>query len=275
MVGGGLLTLFALDLAQAMAVYRPFNPEDDQALVLQVIERIAVPLVAYVLIFWWESPAAGRFELTVRKLLSMGSLLFSLACVGLAIMAVQSGVRLENRATQALDQQARERTATLDRLAKEIPQMPPNRVRATYQEVTRRPEVPLEMSTEEMRAQMLAALPEAHTASQTAWIDSTARARRLQFLMSAKYFFGGIIAAVLFFLIWDATHEARAFVIFGRRSDPTLSASERWERLLDAFRLVPDFEEYSWYRRLSRQWRARREKRNRSSRSTPTHPADR
>jgi hypothetical protein len=221
-VGYGLLALFALDLAQAMAAYRPFHAEDDQAMILQVLERIAVPLVAYVFVFWWDAPTENRFELRIRKLLSIAALPMAIGCAGLAIMAVHSGFRLFARAAEAIEQQDTDRIAALQRLAKDLAVMSPPAVQNTYQELVRRglgkpPATPL--ATEDMRQQIAAAVPLAIDASHATSAQAIAQTRTLQLLVSGKYFLGGVIAAVLFFLIWDTTAAASdASARAGRRS---------------------------------------------------------
>lgn len=256
-VGYGLLVLFALDMAQVFAAYRPFRPEEDQTLILQVIERIAVPLVAYVLIFWSEPGAANRFEMRVRKLLSMASLGFVLVCASLAVMAVHSGLRLSAQAGAAVEREERERTAGLERLAGDLPLMSPEHVQITYRELVRRGAgVPQKnLSPEEMRQKIIIAVPQALETSRAAAAQAAAQARRLQFLVSAKYCIGGLISAVLFLFVWEATASARRFAIFSRRGDSTLTAQERVERWMDRVKFLPNFEEYSWYRRLRRSGR--------------------
>ncbi len=264
LVGYGLLALFALDMIEAAAAYRPFHAEDDQALILQVLERIAVPLVAYVFVFWWEAPAENRFELRVRKLLSMACLPVALACVGLAVMAVHSGLRLSAQASAAIEQQDAQRVSNLQRLARNLPTMPAGALQSTYEELLRRNSTEpstTPVSVDEMRASMLSVVPKAIEASHAASEQATRTARRLQWLVSGKYVVGGLICAVLFFLIWDYTGAARQFAFFGRRNDPMLTPSERMERVLDALRFIPDFNEYHWYRRIRREWQYRRDKR--------------
>jgi hypothetical protein len=273
MVGYGLLVLFALDIAQALIAYRPFRPEDDQALILQIIERIAVPLVAYVLVFWWEAPSASRFELRVRKLLSIGSLFAALACAVLAVMAVHSGLRLHGRANLAIELQERELTTNLQRLAKDLPTLPTAQVQLAYQELLRRgfgQMKPTALTPEDMRREIVAALPLAIEASHTASLQASAQARRLQLLMSGKYFLGALISGVLFFLIWDATASARAFAFFSRRGDSTLTATERMERAMDSLSFLPRLEDYHWYRLCRREWRLWCEKREARARTAAT-----
>lgn len=251
LVGYGLMILFGLDMAQVFAAYRPFRPEEDQALILQVIERIAVPLVAYVLIFWSEPGAANRFELRVRKVVSMASLGLTLLCAGLAVMAVHSGIRLTTQAVSAIERDERERAAGLTRLGNELPDMAPEQVQATYLELVRRGagQPQKDLKVEEMRQKIATAVPQAREASAAAARQAMAQARRLQILVSAKYCIGGIIAAVLFLFVWETTASARRFAFFSRRGDSTLTAQERVERFMD---FLPNLEDYRWYRRLRR-----------------------
>lgn len=254
LVGYGLLILFALDMAQVLAAYRPFRPEEDQALILQVIERVAVPLVAYVLIFWSEPGAANRFELRVRKIVSMASALLAVGCAALAVMAVHSGIRLSGQASAAIERQETERAAGLERLADELPRMNSEHVARAYRELVRlgAGEPQQNLTTAQMRQRLMEAVPQALMASRAAAQQAVAQARRLQFLVSAKYCIGGIISAVLFLFVWETTASARRFAIFSRRGDSTLTAQERVERWMDRVRFLPNLEDYAWYRRLRR-----------------------
>ena len=110
-VGYGLLGLFALDLVQLAVTYRPFQPDADASLVVQIMERIAVPLLAYALIFSGETVNPSRYERLVQKLLSIGSLAWMLLCLGLAALAASSGFRLYNRAALIYHQQTADQSA--------------------------------------------------------------------------------------------------------------------------------------------------------------------
>ena len=126
---------------------------------------------------------------------------------------------------------------------------------ATYRELVRRGagEPETDLSPDQMRDKIAAVIPQALEASRGLAQQTSARARRLQFLVSAKYCIGGSISAVLFFFVWESPRSARTFVIFSRRGDSTLTPTERVERLMEHFKFLPNLEEYSWYRR----WRRR------------------
>lgn len=272
-VGYGLLALFALDVAFVLATYRPFEPEADAQLVMQLVERAAIPLMAYVLIFCFEVPDPNRVEQTVRKLLSILSLWATLLYLGLALLAVSSGHRLYLLAEGELQRQAAERTQTLHQLESRLPAFNRVQLEFVFNELVRRPRALPQtdsVTPEIMGQQVRTAIPQIVDATTTATNLAAAQARRHQSLVTAKYAFGSLIAALLFFLAWEATFESRIFMIFSRSNDPTLRLEDRAVRFLDSIELVPDFDEYRWYRRAKRAWLDwRRRRRNGSAPRKP------
>jgi hypothetical protein len=269
-VGYGLLALLALDLLQLAVAYRPFQPEADANLVVQILERIAVPLLAYALIFSGETLNPSRYERIVQKLLSIGSLVWMLLCLGLAALAVSSGFRLYNRAALVYQQQTAEQSAALVRLRDQAPTLAGPQLQVTFNELVRRAQgLPTidNLPPEEMRRQIVAAIPGAIDTTARIGNEARRRARLQQILITGKYFLGGIISAVLFLMIWEATVAVRSWRMFHHRHAPSLAAEDRMvsglRRLMarvSDFSPFPPLNDYRWYRHLRRAWQHRRAK---------------
>jgi hypothetical protein len=269
-VGYGLLGLFALDLVQLAVAYRPFQPDADANLVMQILERIAVPLLAYALIFSWETVNPSRYERIVQKLLSIGSLAWMLLCLGLAVLAVGSGFRLYNRAALVYQQQTADQSAALVRLRDQAPTLAGPQLQVTFNELVRRAQgLPTidNLPPEEMRRQIVAAIPGAIDTTARIGNEARRRARLQQILITGKYLLGGIISAVLFLMIWEATFAVRSWRLFHHRHAPSLAAEDRMvsglQRLMARiaeFSPFPRFNDYRWYRHWRRARQHRREK---------------
>ena len=269
-VGYGLLALLALDFAQLAVAYRPFQPEADANLVVQILERIAVPLLAYALIFSGETVNPSRWERIVQKLLSIGCLAWMLLGLGLAALAVSSGFRIYNRAALVFQQQAAEQSAALVRLRDQAPTLAGQQLQVTFNELVRRAQgLPTidNLPPEEMRRQIVAAVPGAIDTTVRIGNEARRRARLQQVLITGKYFLGGIISAVLFLLIWEATSAQRGWRLFHHRHAPSLAAEDRMvsglQRLMTRvaeFSPFPRLTDYRWYRHLRRARQHRRQK---------------
>ncbi len=263
-VGYGLFALFAFDLAQIAGNYQPFQPGSDANLVTQLVERVAVPLVAYLLVFLREKANLPRFERTVRKLLSIGALAAAVGYLGLAALAVSSGLKLHQQAENELQRQVQERTTLLKLVQGQVPAMEGASLQVALNELVRRPQAlpPTDqLAPAEMRRQIVAAIPVLIDATNAASARGSAEFGRRQFRISAKYALGGLVSALLFFLIWEATHQARAWRIFSRRSEPQPRWEARLVRYVNSIRLIPDLDEYHWHRRFKNELRLWREKR--------------
>jgi hypothetical protein len=118
-----------------------------------------------------------------------------------------------------------------------------------------------------MRRQIVAAIPGAIDTTARIGNEARRRARLQQILITGKYLLGGIISAVLFLMIWEATFAVRSWRLFHHRHAPSLAAEDRMvsglQRLMARiaeFSPFPRFNDYRWYRHWRRARQHRREK---------------
>lgn len=269
-VGYGLLLMFLFDLVEIMAAYHPMNPQSDAAMVAQVLERIAVPLIAYVLIFLVEPASPGRLERFVRKVLSFSSLLGMVACLALALVSVTTGLRLNRLAGAGYQKQLNDRTAFLQRVKTALPTLTEAQMAVVYNEMIRKQQGVggASGSLPEMRRAVDEAIP-GFMDTEASVINDARRQTRIQLMLSAaKYALGGLVSAVLFLFLWEASYPARAVRVFRHRHGPSMEVEDRmaswFERLMmraSEFSPLPNLEDYRWFRRIRRAWRHWRESR--------------
>jgi len=266
-VGYGLVGVFLCDLPQVIYDYlqRPLDPAADASLVTQIVGRISIPMIGFGLIFGWPVSDAPRWERALRKVLSYFMLLSALGCVALAGVAVSAGIRQYRRAAAEVEFRANQRTATLNRLVGELNVLNGESLRVTYSSVIRPAAGTPPPPAAEMRKQIAAAIPAAIDG-----INHTTQATRVgglhQEIVSTCRFIGeGIIGAVIFFVLWEASAPARSYRIFRQRGGPNLAVEgavmdglASVGRKLEGIRIFPDPEGWAWYRRLRRKLRHRK-----------------
>ncbi len=264
-IGYGLLILFLMDVVEVLIGYRPFVPQSDATLVSQLIERIAVPLMAYALIFAAEPNNPGRFERGARKFISFGSLLMMAICLLLTGLALYAGQRLSRQSGAYFQQQIVERNAVLTRLKTEMPKFNDAQVTLAYRELILRPQglaVSTAISTAEMREKTLASIPLELEKTVSSVNSARKEARNQLLITTTKYSLGGIIAAAMFLFAWEASYPARAARVFRYRTGPSLGMEDKMASWFDRvmawaseFSPLPNFEDFRWFRRLRRAWR--------------------
>ncbi|MEY2881010.1 MAG: hypothetical protein RLZZ15_3390 [Verrucomicrobiota bacterium] len=259
LLGYGLLGLFALDVLQLLANYKWFNPEADSTLASQMIERVGVPIVAYALIFGVNNVAAHRFERTVLKLLSIGALVGAVLYAGLTALVVSSAIRLHTRAAATISFQENTRVTGLEEGGKKLDSMPPGQLAAVQRQLL--PD--LKIAGNETPAQLAATirreLPKTIKSVHDAADASRAALRKQIYVGGAKYFFGGVLSAVICLVAWENTRSARRHHIFRPKAAPSMQIEDR---AADAIRRVQRsaedalamhvLERFRWYRKLRR-----------------------
>lgn len=271
-VGYGLIATFACDLPQIVYGYiqRPLDAAADATLVTQTIGRVSIPMIGFGLIFGWPAHDAPRWDRVLRKLLSYFMLLSALASLMLAGVAVSAGVRQYRRASAEVDFRANQRSSALSRLNSQLATLNGEALRTTYNAVVHpAPGAPLPPIAQ-MRQQIGAGIPSAIDGINSSSQAAHAEGRRQEIISTTRFIGDGLVAAVVFFVLWEASHSARSYRIFRQRGAPTLSVEgavigglANVGRKIESIRILPDPEGWSWYRRLRRKWRHRKEKRDR------------
>lgn len=267
-VGYVSILMFLGDLAQILAGYfsRPLlDAQSDAGLASQVLERIWVPLVGFALVFGWEVHNLSRFERIWRKLLSYGTLIGLLGCLGCGVLSVSSSMRIRTRSVAIVDFTTTQRTSAIATLRDQVGNLSGNGLTLAYNSVVRPPAGAPVPDAAAMRAQITAAIPGAIAAEQTRANQTKSQGRRAQILVVGKYVFYALLGAAAFFALWEASTPARFFKILKQRDAPGLALEGAViggfgaiGRKMEGIRILPDMESYSWYRRLRRKLRRRK-----------------
>lgn len=262
-VGGGFLGFYLLDVAQIALGYEFFNPSSDFTLASQIVDRSAMPLIGFVLLFWPGLPLPGRAGRVWLKIVSWSALGLAALHLLLAGLTVTAGLRLYQRAATSLVVQRTNQAALFERVVAEAPTLTEDQLRMIFFELA--PESKLAGKAPTGAALGADVLTRARRRIEEvhANADQTLRRLRLeQVRATGRVMLTGLLATVLFFLAWDFTPAYRARIFKQKGSEPALtleSGIARWfartQRWGEATFALPDLEKYRWFRRLRRKFR--------------------
>lgn len=267
-VGYVSIFLFLGDLVQILAGYfaRPLlDPQADAGLASQVLERVWVPLVGFALAYGFEVHNLSRLERIWRKVLSYGTLVGLIGCLVCAVLSVSSSMRIYTRSVAIVDYTTTQRTTAITTLRQQIRNLSGTGLVASYNSIVRPAAGTPTPAADQMRSQIVAAIPGAIAAENTRANQSKAQGRRAQILVVGKYVFYAVISMAAFFGLWEASSSARFFKILKQRDAPGLAIEGAViggigaiGRKFEGIRVLPDMESYSWFRRLRRKLRRRK-----------------
>ena len=264
-VGYGLLGLFAIDVVGLLLDYKPLVPQADAGLVTQLVERAAIPLLAYALIFATNISSAERAERTWLKLVSAGSMVLMAVYLALSVMAVTANYRLYLFAGYNISKQASDRVAAIEKGRVQVATATDLQLLAAYRQIDPSVKLDAPPKAELMRAAIDKQLPPAIDATNLAAANARTSVVRQLIIAGTKYFLGAMITAVLFLVIWENTRYARSHHIFAPKSAPSMAFEDKLAgamhttatRMEEAF-FLPSLEKYRWYRKLRRFFGGRR-----------------
>jgi uncharacterized membrane protein len=209
LVGYGLL-LFAL--ADTLLVFYPpqfTNAAWELQTMGAVVERLPVPLLGLVMVFFGENYERNRLEDIFLKIVSWFSLLLAIAFLLLLPLGINNTLRINAENNQGIQAQAQQRQAELEAVETQVNQSSTGDLQNLAVELNRMG-LPVDTAnTQKLKADILARVATAK--EQLPGQTQAARNSQRQVLLknSFKWNLGALIGSILFFYIWRGTYWAR------------------------------------------------------------------
>ncbi len=209
LVGYGLL-LFAL--ADTLLVFYPpqfTNAAWELQTMGAVVERLPVPLLGLVMVFFGENYERNRLEDIFLKIVSWFSLLLAIAFLLLLPLGINNTLRINAENNQGIQAQAQQRQAELEAVETQVNQSSTGDLQNLALELNRMG-LPVDTAnTQELKSDILARVATAK--EQLPGQTQAARNSQRQVLLknSFKWNLGALIGSILFFYIWRGTYWAR------------------------------------------------------------------
>ncbi len=241
------------------------TPQADEQLALQLIERAGVLLVAYVLVFLDNRHLPSRASRAAMKLLSWIALPLMVGFLALSAMSAMSGVRIYRGSAASLRLQYDQNMEALRLADSRLPKLTPQQAAVVLSELDPTSRTKLgSYSAEKITTEISRLIPIRRKEADIQLDQNLSRLLREQTIVSGKYFFGGIMVAMILLLVFENTRPARLERIFAKSGSPNLKLEDQvahsvgqayksMERLGDL--LLPDLSSYRWYRALMRKLR--------------------
>lgn len=209
LVGYGLLVFSLIDTIQVLYPPQLTDAVWEFQTMGAIVERLPVPLLGLVMVFFGEDYERNRLEDIVLKIISWLSLLLAIASLLLLPLGINNTLRINAQNNQDIQAQAQQRLAQLEQVETQVSQSSPADLQNLALELNRMG-LPVDANkTQELKSDILSRVATAK--EQLPGQTQAARSSQRQVLLknSVKWNLGALIGAILFFYIWRGTSWAR------------------------------------------------------------------
>lgn len=205
LIGYGLLLLALLDLLTTLLPLRLMNPLWQFETMGAIVERVAVPLLGLVLVFFGEEKFRSSFEQKFLKLLRWLCLLVGVLFFLLVPLGVVSTLQVKAVNDTQMNQQYSQQKARVERVEKQLNQIKDQDLENFIKSQGRTLDG---QSSQQARAQFLAKINKDKNQLENQFKQAMSNRRLTLLKNSAKWNLGALVSGVLFIYIWLLTRWA-------------------------------------------------------------------
>ena len=205
-LGYGLLLLAFFDIVEMFVPPNFMNPAWEFKTFGALVERVPVPLIGLVLVFFGEMNSRSKWEFPILKLLSWLTVLFALLFFLLIPLGVGNTLRLNNQSVAQISTLSKQQISQAEQVEKQLSQATPQQIDNFLKSQGRSLEG---KNPEELKTQVLSKVSQAKKEIKTQ-AEATQSSRGLNLIKSSvKWNLGALVAGGLFISIWKGTRWAR------------------------------------------------------------------
>ncbi|PZD71655.1 hypothetical protein C1752_04999 [Acaryochloris thomasi RCC1774] len=212
-VGYGLLLFVGLDLA---AIFYPSyftDPAWEFQTIGQLVERVPVPLLGLLLVFFGERKPRARWEFPILKLLSWITLLAGLIFLLVIPLGITDTLRLDQMAQERVNINTEQQLVRIQQVEELVQQATTPSQLAAIAQRYRVAELDLPSSetedVEPLRGQFSDALAQRQRVLESNRLIKLTGQRNRLLKQSVKWHIGALIAAILLIGLWKGSRWAR------------------------------------------------------------------
>jgi hypothetical protein len=212
-IGYGLLIFSLFD---TIAIFIPpslLDPAWEFQTIGQLVERVPVPLIGMVLVFYGEKLGRKKWEIPLVKLLSWLTVLFAVIFFLLAPLGILNTVRLNSRSNAQIDTEMKQRTEQItqvkDLLAKASTPAEMQELISRLDTQGRAPNITDSQQLDDIKKQVSEVINQAETTMQTQAQEAKSNRQMNLFKNSVKWNVGALVAGALFIFLFTGTGWAR------------------------------------------------------------------
>lgn len=212
-VGYCFLILFILDVIEIAFPPRFLNPQWEFQVMGAIVERVAIPLIALLLIFYGGTYLRSRIELTFLKVLSWSMLIAGIVFLLSVPLGIVNTVRIYRQSDRQISQQVEQRQTVLDQIDTRLNEIKTEaEMQQLIAQISNRANVP-QIENNDQVNQIKENLSQFIDTSKTRLEAQEKQTRKQQtrslLKRSIKWNLGALISGFLFITAWNLTKWAR------------------------------------------------------------------
>ncbi len=212
-IGYGLLIFSLFDTISIFIPPDFLNPGWEFQVIGQLVERVPVPLIGMVLVFYGEKLGRKKWEIPLVKLLSWLTVVFAVIFFLLAPLGIINTVRLNNRSNLQIDTEMQQRTEQIaqvkELLAKASTPAEMQDLISRLDTQGRAPNIKDSQQLDEIKKQVSEVISQAETTMQTQAQEAKSNRQTNLFKNSIKWNIGALVSGALFIFLFTGTAWAR------------------------------------------------------------------
>jgi len=213
-VGYGLLVLALFDFMHILVPLRLMNPMWEIQTIGALVERVPVPLLGLMLVFYGETSFRKKWEITFLKVLSWASLLVGVLFLLLIPLVVVNTVRIDKQITYQTSTQVSQQLSELQQLENQVNKGTDKDLNILATRLNQGRQVDVK-DPQELKSRLLSEITKAKKTIQPQTTAALADRRLALLKNSIKWLLGSLVSGVLFIYIWANTSWTRR----GRRQN--------------------------------------------------------
>lgn len=208
LVGYGLLVLALFDFIHILVPLRLMDPMWEFQTVGALVERVSVPLLGLMLVFYGETSYRKKWEITLLKFLSWASLLIGLLFFLLIPLVAVNTSRINNQINYQTSNQVSQQMTQLQQLENQVSKSTAKDINEVATRLNQGQ--PLDIKDpQEVKSRVLSEITKAKQIIQPQTEAALADRRFALLKSSAKWLLGALVSGVLFIYVWANTRWAR------------------------------------------------------------------
>lgn len=213
-LGYSLLVLALFDVIEILVPPQLMNPVWEFQSMGALVERVPVPLIGLVLLFYGERNYRAKWEIPLLKILSWLSLLAGILFLLLIPLGIVNTLRINQQNNEQITAQVQQRMTQIQQVQAAVEQAQTKeeieQLLSSLDSQGRTPTIKDSAQLTEVRQQLSSFISQGET-SMRAQARATRRQQRLTLVKSSvKWNLGALISGALYIGIWQATRWVRS-----------------------------------------------------------------
>lgn len=208
-VGYGLLLFVLCDLIDVIFPLRVMNPVWEFQTIGAIVERVPLPLLGFILIFYGETNFRSKWELGLLKFLSQIALVVGVLFLLLIPLCVSDSIRINNLNNERINTQISQQTSQIQQFEQQLNKATSQDLATLLTRINTQSNSSEIKNTQDLKNRLLTEVDKSERNLKTQ-VEATRKNRVFSLIKnSVKWSLGALIAGDLFIRIWQATRWAR------------------------------------------------------------------